>query len=858
MNLKGLLVIALLCTISLLRAQAPIIVCSTDGIISEVNLPNTCDKTEIVEVGISLSDITLHPNGKMYGTRFSQGTLVEVDLTQDNQFTTIIDFDDDFEDVNPVGMTASSNGKIYITEGGESDTRLFEVDVTTNTAIVKGILANGSAGDLSWSNGELYNASGDNQLVKVDIESPENSVVIGPFNTGSDETIFSLVTAYINCDSSITYGISNQTNQYYIIDLSDAGLTTLCAGDGARIFGATSTDEFSASDTCTISIDLDLDNSSTATGADFNSTFGCESAVAAIADTDVTINAVTSIDSIVIVLTNGILDGASEILTTGNIANITSNDNATTIVATNNGAASVIDFEGFLQGVLYVNSATPPSNGDRQIEVTVYSNGESSNTAVATVTISGNADAGTDGTLSLCTDDATVNLVNSLGGTPQNGGTWSPPLNSGSNIFDPSEDATGVYTYTVGDACASDSATVTVTLNTPPNAGSNGSVTLCSTDPAIDLTSSLGDAFDNNGTWSPALTSGTGVFDPAEDNAGSYVYTVAGQGNCDDASATVTVTVNICDDISLDLDDDNSSGATGADFNTTLECETFSAPITDIDIAISSDEIIDSVVVQITSGIHDVNNEVLQSNISNNIDVVNTSTTIIGTNNGSATIADFETFLSSLSYLNSSDPITDGIRLVTVTIYSNNLSASATTTIDIQDISVNAGTDNSIVISDGNTVDLFGLLGSDADFNGTWSPPLASGTGLFDPNIDTEGEYTYIVANDCDEDSATITVEIETPSDCRLETLFIPTGFTPNNDGQNDVYYINLLGSYDKLDFRIYNRWGEIVFETNDILIGWDGQFNGQLQTTDVFGYFLQIECDEEIIQRKGNITVVR
>lgn len=636
MKKQVFILIAFLCSLSILRAQAPIIICDTDGEISEVDLPNSCDKNLIVDVGISLSDITLHPNGKMYGTRFSQGTLVEIDLTQNSTFSTLVDFDD----ANPVGMTAASNGKIYVTEGGEEDTRLFEVDVTTNTFVVKGILANGSSGDLSWSNGELYNASGDNKLVRVDIDNPENSVVIGDFDTGGDETIFSLVTAYITCDSSITYGISNQTNQYFIIDLSDASLTTLCSGEqgDARIFGATSADEFSASETCSAEIDLDADNSSTATGADFTTVFGCATSMASVADSDVTITSPFSIDSIVISLVSGVLNGANEFITIGSTPNITSNNNAATLTATNNGTASLEDFETYLQELVYNNTAAPATLGDRVIEVIAYANGENSNSAFTTITFEGNANAGNDATLTLCGNDAPVNLFNSLGSSAQSGGTWSPALSSGGNTFDPTEDAAGTYTYTVSDGCVSDSATVDVTFASAPNAGS----------------------------------------------------------------------------------------------------------------------------------------------------------------------------------------------------------------------------DNSIIISDENLVDLFSLLGSSAEFNGTWSPALNSGTGVFDPTIDAEGSYNYIVSNDCDSDTATVTVEIKTPSDCQFETLFVPSGFTPNNDGQNDVYYVNLQGSYDKLDFRIYNRWGEIVFETNDIAIGWDGNFNGDLQSTDAFGYFLQVECDEEVIQRKGSITVVR
>jgi gliding motility-associated-like protein len=88
--------------------------------------------------------------------------------------------------------------------------------------------------------------------------------------------------------------------------------------------------------------------------------------------------------------------------------------------------------------------------------------------------------------------------------------------------------------------------------------------------------------------------------------------------------------------------------------------------------------------------------------------------------------------------------------------------------------------------------------------------------------------------------------------------LFVPNAFTPNGDGQNDALYVRFQGSVDRLDFKIYNRWGELVFATDNKDIGWDGIFQGKLQSTDVFGYYLELECDQEIITQQGNITLAR
>src|SRR5690606_29941588 len=113
------------------------------------------------------------------------------------------------------------------------------------------------------------------------------------------------------------------------------------------------------------------------------------------------------------------------------------------------------------------------------------------------------------------------------------------------NIFDPTVDPAGIYTYTVAGTapCADDAATVTVTINPIPDAGTDGIAFFCTNDAPEDLILSLGGTPQSGGTWSPALSSGTGVFDPMADAAGVYTYTVGG-GLCstDTASSTVTVT----------------------------------------------------------------------------------------------------------------------------------------------------------------------------------------------------------------------------------------------------------------------------------------------------------------------------
>ena len=88
--------------------------------------------------------------------------------------------------------------------------------------------------------------------------------------------------------------------------------------------------------------------------------------------------------------------------------------------------------------------------------------------------------------------------------------------------------------------------------------------------------------------------------------------------------------------------------------------------------------------------------------------------------------------------------------------------------------------------------------------------------------------------------------------------LFIPTGFSPNNDGVNDLFFVRGTG-IGQMELQIFDRWGIMVFSTTDQSIGWDGTYQGQVLNSDVFVYKCDVVLKNlETLKFQGNLTLFR
>jgi gliding motility-associated-like protein len=99
---------------------------------------------------------------------------------------------------------------------------------------------------------------------------------------------------------------------------------------------------------------------------------------------------------------------------------------------------------------------------------------------------------------------------------------------------------------------------------------------------------------------------------------------------------------------------------------------------------------------------------------------------------------------------------------------------------------------------------------------------------------------------------------------CNGEQLFIPNAFTPDGDGVNDIFYLKSKGISQVKTMRIFNRWGNKIFEkvngyTNTPTDGWDGKYQGKKLPPDVYVYIIEAVCTNgKIYSYKGDVTILQ
>ena len=175
-----------------------------------------------------------------------------------------------------------------------------------------------------------------------------------------------------------------------------------------------------------------------------------------------------------------------------------------------------------------------------------------------------------------------------------------------------------------------------------------------------------------------------------------------------------------------------------------------------------------------------------------------------------------------------------------------------TVTVEVEEPSADAGLDQ--IILQGASTELEGSGGEIY----SWEPTET----LSDPNIANpiaqpleSTEYILTVTTELGcvyKDSVIIAVYAE-------NAVQLPNVFSPNGDGYNDIFRIITLDPVTLIDFSIFNRWGKLIFETQDITTGWDGTFENKEQEVGTYMYvFDGLDEFQKPIQFTGNVILMR
>ena len=167
-----------------------------------------------------------------------------------------------------------------------------------------------------------------------------------------------------------------------------------------------------------------------------------------------------------------------------------------------------------------------------------------------------------------------------------------------------------------------------------------------------------------------------------------------------------------------------------------------------------------------------------------------------------------------------------------------------------------------VTVSKTNDVDCsnnFSQLSATGGVQYAWQPAVllnnpAISNPIATPTISTLFTVNVTDNNGCkNSDSVTVFVSNSNPAG-----NYMPNAFTPNNDRLNDCFGLKYWGNVTRLDFSIYNRFGERVFYTADPAKCWDGRFKGVLQEIGVYVYIIKATTTCGVVDKKGTFTLLR
>lgn len=450
--------------------------------------------------------------------------------------------------------------------------------------------------------------------------------------------------------------------------------------------------------------------------------------------------------------------------------------------------------------------------------------------------------------------------VNATGGTGPYTYTWMPGSLSGASQTGL---AAGTYTVTAADASTC-TGTVTVTITQPSSAVSVSITSTTPTNCGASNGAATASASGGTGTitysWAPSGGSSATANSLA---AGTYTVTATDANGCT-ATATATIansggpTVSIASQININCFGGNNGSATASATGGTGTL-TYSWSGGAGTSATATNLTAGTYTVTVTDGSGCSNTATVTITQPNAITpTVTTTPATCGLSDGTASVnaTGGTGVLTPLWNTGSNNSNITGLAAGTYTVTVtdvNGCTGTATGTVGVSGgIAANAG--NNVTITQGESTILNGTGPAGATYS--WSPSTGlSCTNCQNPTASPTQTTTYyltVTQNGC---SATDTVTVFVDLPCG--ELFVPNVFSPNDDGKNDMLYV-LGNCITNLEFAIYDRWGEKVFETQSAIYGWDGTYGGKPLDAAVFVYYLSATVNGVEVKQHGNITLIK
>lgn len=191
---------------------------------------------------------------------------------------------------------------------------------------------------------------------------------------------------------------------------------------------------------------------------------------------------------------------------------------------------------------------------------------------------------------------------------------------------------------------------------------------------------------------------------------------------------------------------------------------------------------------------------------------------------------------------------------VRLTAYADNGCPAATITKPIKVYETNAQAGNDTIFAIGQPVQ---LNGSGGDFY-KWTPSAGlSADNIADPVVTLDHDAEFIL-------TATTVIGCATSDTVRFKVfrgpeLYVPSAFSPNNDGKNDQFKFIAVGMKSVDLFQVYNRYGQLIYSSTEMMKGWDGNINGVNQPSGTYVWMIRgTDLAGTVRVKKGTVTLVR